>query len=133
MKEIIEFDKTISVTELQKISLKKLRQQRGPLVVLDRKSKKRGFVILDLETYQGLTQSLPAVTTPATKKGSKTDFRSRGLLWDRPAMTNREFSARLKDPHHQEYAWAVKRFFEYAPSKLVTEVLSLEDIQTALS
>lgn len=133
MKEIFEFKKTISMTELQKISFKKLRRQRGPLAVLDRKSKKRGFVIIDLEMYRNLTQSTLPVLRPATRMSSTPDFRVLGLLWDRPTMTSRQFYTRLKDPHHHEHAWAIKRFFEYAPSKVVTHVLSLGEIHAALS
>lgn len=42
----------ISMTDLQKLSLKKLRTMKLPLFVLDRKSKKGGFVIQDLESFQ---------------------------------------------------------------------------------
>lgn len=42
----------ISMTELQKLSLKKLRKMKLPLYVLDRKSKGGGFVIMDLDVLQ---------------------------------------------------------------------------------
>ncbi len=46
----------ISMTELQKLSLKKLRKMKLPLYVLDRKSKGGGFVIMPLtETPQKIS------------------------------------------------------------------------------
>jgi hypothetical protein len=41
-------ENVISMTELQKLSLKKLRKMKLPLYVLDRKSKGGGFVIVGL-------------------------------------------------------------------------------------
>jgi hypothetical protein len=47
---------TISMTELQKLSLKKLRRMKLPLYVLDRKSKGGGFMIAPLsEPTQPIT------------------------------------------------------------------------------
>lgn len=43
----------ISMTELQKLSLKKLRKMKLPLYVLDRKSKGGGFAIVDLNKAGG--------------------------------------------------------------------------------
>lgn len=50
----------ISMTELQKLSLKKLRSKELPLYVLDRKSKKGGFVIVDLESFDKAPKKIPA-------------------------------------------------------------------------
>lgn len=127
------------MTDLQKLSLKKLRKMRLPLFVLDKKSnkKQKGFVVLDLEGFSQLQKEKnPAVTflkkKPIQKKNIP-DFRSLGLLWDRPQLTNRQFFKCVKEPLHPEHKWALKRFLEYAPSVFVTHLLSLEEIREAIS
>ena len=60
------------------------------------------------------------------------DFRGMGLLWDRPSMTNQEFYAALKNSQDANNLWALKRFMEYAPSKVVASVLSLEELSRAV-
>lgn len=110
------------MTELQKLSLKKLQKSRLPLFVLDRKSKRGGFVILNLKSYEELKKS----QTPA-------DYRAMGLLWDRLDLSNEDFHARLKDPGHVEHLWAGRRLLEYARSSVVKEILSLEEIREILS
>lgn len=122
------------MTELQKLSLKKLRKRRLPLFVIDRKSKRGGFVIVDVEGYQktantGQSLNPPTPFLPKGKKGGFPDYRNMGLLWDRPDLTNKEFHRRLKNEDHPENPWAVGRLLERARSERVREILSLEELK----
>lgn len=90
----------ISMTELQKLSLKKLRKMKLPLYVLDRKSKGGGFMI------SPVTSGEETKTENASPlKATPLDYRRLGLLWDHPSMTNEEFHEALKnlfDKFHKE-------------------------------
>ena len=128
-------ESVISVAELQKLSIKRLRRLKTPLVVMDRKSKKRGFVILDWEGYETL-QGMPrekAAPAPVRSRGKPFPFRKMGLLWDRPDLTDRAFETRLHDPRHAEHRWAQRRIFEHAPSAVVTRYYSLAELREALN
>lgn len=115
------------MTELQKLSLKKLRKKDLPLYVLDRKSKKGGFVIVDLESFEKKT------TPPSRKNSSPLDYKKMGLLWDHLSMTNEEFHRALKDPSSEDYSWVARRFLERVSSMKVKEVLSLDELKAILS
>jgi len=119
------------MSELQKLSLKKLRKMHLPLFVLDRKSKKGGFVIQELGTLVDGGQN------PKFEKSKKTtpilDYRALGLLWDRPQMTNEAFHRSLKSPQASDHLWAARRFLERVPSTLVKETLSLGELKEIFS
>src|SRR3989338_8891098 len=119
----------ISMTELQKLSLKKLRKRKLPLFVIDRKSKKGGFVIVDAGQYR----QTPVRSQPPSRnvpiKMEIPDYRNMGLLWDRPDLSNRDFHKRLKDERHNENICAVTRLLDRARSDWVKKILSLEELQ----
>lgn len=117
---------TISITELQKLSLKQLRRRKLPLLVVDRKSKRQGFVILDVETYEKFNKK-----EARKERKSIPDYHNMGLLWDRE-MSNQEFEKRIRNSDHSEHRWAVKRLFEHARSTFITEHFALDEIQTML-
>lgn len=118
-------DRIISLTELQKLSLKKLRKVGAPLFVMDIKSRRKAYVILDMESYDAM------VGHP--NMGSRIyPFRDMGLLWDRSKLSDQDFFVMLMDPNHREHPWAMKRLLEYAPSHVVTRLFSLEDLRKAL-
>ena len=136
MKDIFNIENILSITELQKLSLKRLRRMRPPLLVLDKKSKKKGFVILDMKGFEALKRShdLPTAPTLSPQKASSLpDFRGQGLLWDRPTMTNRDFWHRLRDKNHEEHDWSARRLFEYAPSPFITQHFTLVEIDSMIS
>jgi hypothetical protein len=114
------------MTELQKLSLKKLRKMKLPLYVLDRKSKGGGFVISDLKNPEGPPPSSGKISAPL-------DYRAMGLLWDHPSMTNEEFQKALKDFSSENHDWIARRFLERVPSMRVKDVLSLEELRAILA
>lgn len=122
------------MTELQKLSLKKLRKLHLPLFVLDRKSKRQAFVILDEATFRGLSPAVPDLPQPASSPAAmEYDFRGKGLLWDRPDLSNEAFAKILADPNHPDYRWAASRILERLPSEEVLRLFSLEQISTWLN
>lgn len=130
---MIHPDHVISMTELQKLSLKKLRKTRLPLVVVDQKSKRKGFVILDYPSYEILKNPVKQIMSVHAAPKKMEDYRKSGLLWDRPDVSSASFHSFLKDPSHQEYPWAFQRLLEYARSSVVTKILSLEELKYGLS
>lgn len=134
--KINDSDQIISMTELQKLSLKKLRELTLPLFVLDQKSKKKGFVILDVKSFEKTIRrhkrNRESTGVPMKRIEETPGYRSMGLLWDRLDLSNEQFQVLLKDPNRGEHLWAVKRLLEYAPSTLVTRVLSLSELQEVL-
>lgn len=111
-----------------------------PLFVMDFKSKKKVFVVLDLETYEKADGHPPSWPSPSRGEGKKqstpygnADFRSQGLLWDRPTMSSKKFLSALRDSKNHEHLWALKRLLEYARSEVVTKVLSLEELSKAVA
>ena len=132
----INIDNLISMTALQKLSLRKLRKRTTPLFVMDFKSKCGGFVLLSMEAYEKMGKG-GAIVKPESGSVSESsaaspDYRAMGLLWDRPGMSNEEFHGLLHDFQRKENAWALKRLLEYAPSKFVTRVLSLSELKSAM-
>lgn len=124
----------LSMTELQKLSLKRLRQldlAAQPLLVMDRKSDRKAFVIVDYETFLHGREGGDLEERGREKQKEKGDvlghydFRSRGLFWDRPELTNRQFVAWLKDPRHTEHVWAISRLLERLPSQEMVRLFSL--------
>lgn len=128
------FKRSISFTELQKLSSKKLKKANLPLMVIDRKSNKQGFVILDAASFEQMQSGVVASTkhVKSPHKSGAPDFRALRLLWDRPLLTNRQFGKYLHDAQHLEHAWAVKRVLEYAPSPMAVRWLTLSEIQQAV-
>lgn len=128
-------EQVISLTELQKLSLKKLRNSKlseRPMLVIDRKTGIRAFVIIDYRAFERLT-SVELESQPKSKKVVKAfDFRGRGLLWDRPQMTNREFAKVLSDPDHLDHVWAVSRLFERLASDEILNLFSISSIEAML-
>ncbi len=116
----------ISMTELQKLSLKKLRKTKLPLFVLDQKSKCGGFVIQEMGKLQN---QLPF----KQKKEAIPDYRTLGLLWDRPDLSNEKFNQLIKKFDIQENSWAARRLLERAPSALVTKLFSLDELTQILN
>lgn len=114
----------ISMTDLQKLSLKKLRKMKLPLFVLDQKSKSGGFVIQEMDSH--------SVTSPQ-KKEIVPDYKSLGLLWDRPDLSNKKFNRLIKKFDTQENSWAARRLLERAPSALVTKLFSLNELNQILN
>lgn len=112
------------MTELQKLSLKKLRKMKLPLYVLDRKSKKGGFVIQDLQAYEG--QAVIKDSVPL-------DYRAMGLLWDHPSISNEEFHEALKNPSSENHEWVARRVLERVSSMTVKEILSLDELKAMVS
>lgn len=107
----------ISMTELQKLSLKKLRKKKLPLYVMDRKSKKKIFMI----TVPGKADTPAGAAVP--------DYRGMGLLWDRADLTNEGYHRRLKDGNHPENPWAVTRLLERARSDWVKSLITLDELK----
>lgn len=105
-----------------------------PLFVLDRKSKKGGFVIQDLKAYESTANQEEVLKKPFIRGTvAPLDYRALGLLWDQPSMTNEEFHKALKYPASDDHAWVARRFLERVPSRKVTEVLSLDELKEILS
>lgn len=104
----------ISMTELQKLSLKKLQRMKLPLYVIDRKTGRKAFMISGPETEK--TATIP-------------NYRNMGLLWDRPDLDNQGFHERLKDEKHPENIWAVTRLLERARSEWVKQILTLDELK----
>jgi hypothetical protein len=124
---------TVSMTELQKLSLKKLRQKNLPLIVMDMKSKKGGFVILDYETFLNLKEKKKDEKLPLPSPSLKQyDFRKKGLLWDYPEISNEEFAKRLKNTKHPEHIWAISRLLERLPSKEILKFFTIMEIKAML-
>jgi len=118
----------ISMTQLQKLSLKKLRKMKLPLYVLDRKSKGGGFMIS------------PVASSEETKTGNASphkaaplNYRRLGLLWDHPSMTNEEFHEALKNSSSTDHDWVARRFLERVPSTIVTSILSLGELKAMVA
>lgn len=124
---------TISMTELQKLSLKKLRKMKLPLYVLDRKSKGGGFMISSLDTDEEPIISTSKRSNASVMKSNALDYRRLGLLWDHPSLSNEEFHEALKNPSSGDHDWVARRFLERVPSTIVKEVLSLGELKTMLS
>ncbi len=130
----VDIANVISMTALQKLSSKRLRKGRTPLFVMDFKSKKKVFVVLDMETFEkleGHPPSWPSAARGAQQVGA--DFRKQGLLWDRSTMSNKAFESALRDSKNHEHAWALKRLLEYARSEVVTKILSLAELRKAVA
>ena len=127
----IPVERVISMSELQKLSLKKLRALRlseTPLVVSDLKRHARRFVILDHRAYEDLRRGAGGPKAHPTRAWDL-DFASHGLFWDRPTLTNERFSAMLRDPDDPEYGWAWARVLERIPSRLVTRAIGLDELR----
>ena len=130
----IDPKKILSMAQLQKLSSKRLAKYGTPLFVMDLKSKRKVFVILEADAYEKLAQkelgngALTNVSCNREGGGILPDYRSMGLLWDRAGMTNKEFHKCVKSPENQNYSWAAKRLMEYAPSNIVTKILSLGEL-----
>ncbi|HBF13027.1 MAG TPA: hypothetical protein DDW49_06520 [Deltaproteobacteria bacterium] len=113
------------MTELQKLSLKKLRRAKLPLFVVDQKSKRGGFMI----------SAYPAKDTPSPSFKAlldRYDFKGKGLFWDRPDQSNKKFFLILKNPKSPEYEWAVTRLFERLPSHELLKIFPLSTLSTLL-
>jgi hypothetical protein len=119
----------ISMTELQKLSLKKLRKMKLPLYVLDRKSKGGGFMISPVDSGE----ETKTENAPPLKKAAPLDYRRLGLLWDHPSMANEEFHEALKNPYSTDHDWVARRFLERVPSTIVTDILSLGELKTMVA
>ncbi len=122
----------ISMTELQKLSLKKLREMKLPLFVLDQKSKEGGFVVT---SYSKEITELPEQNSAVTKCRAllnSYDFKSKGLFWDRPDLSNKKFSLILRNPKHPEYEWGISRFLERLSSEEILTLFPLPTIQEML-
>ena len=132
---LVTADRVISMTELQKLSLKKLREMRldrSPLVVRDVKRDRRWFVILDHRTYGRLAGGARGLAEEAAGL-PEIDFAGQGVLWDRPAMTNERYVEILGDPGHPEHLWAWTRAFERLSSRVITRAMGLEQIRGLLA
>lgn len=128
-------DRIISMTELQKLSLRKLREMRldeAPLVVRDMKRRRSRFVILDHRAYERLVEGDAGGTTPVPGLDD-VDFADMGLFWDRPTMTNERFAHILRKRDHAEHRWAWARSLERLPSRLITRSISLADLRRVLT
>lgn len=129
----IAADRVISVTQLQKLSLRKLRAMRleeAPLAVRDNKRRERLFVILDHDTYERLIQGAQALRPEGLED---IDFAGHGLFWDRPTMTNERFAATLSDSNAPDHRWAWARALERLPSRVVTRAVGLEALSGLVS
>lgn len=125
----------ISMTELQKLSFKKMAQRglkKNPLLVLNRKSHEGAFVILSYETYEQwhATQQEHFLPNSLSRIQKNFDFASQGLFWDRLQMNNKEFEKILHDPKHPEHGWAASRLFERLSSQILLQLFSLPTLQT---
>lgn len=129
----IPADRVISMTQLQKLSLRKLRAMRleeAPLLVLDNKRREGRFVILDHETYERLIRGGEAVRSEGL---DDIDFASHGLFWDRPTMTNERFAAILSESRDPDHRWAWARVLERLPSRVITRAVGLDDLSRIVS
>lgn len=122
----------ISMSELQKISLKKLAKlsnNNSMLWLVDHKSKNhKAYVIIDYDSLQqklGPNQSLPPKPTAIAKN---IEFKKLGLFWDRPQMTDALFKSILSSSHHVDHTWAIIRLFERVPSELLIKHFSKEEL-----
>ncbi|GEM_PF-3588864 len=121
----------ISMTELQKLSLKKLRKTKLPLFVLDRKSKSGGFVIThEASQSKQLKKLYPLKYFPQL---NAYDFKAIGFFWDRPDMSNKKFISILKNETHSEYVWAISRLLERLSSQEVVKLFPLSTISEMLN
>jgi hypothetical protein len=123
------------MTELQKLSLRKLREMRldeTPLVVRDIKRRRSRFVILDHDSYRRLLE--PA---PERRRGHDVpldlDFAGHGLFWDRPEMTNVGFARLLVDPARPDHGWAWSRMLERLPSRTITRTFGLAALRRGVA
>jgi hypothetical protein len=131
----IAADRVISMTELQKLSLRKLREMRldeVPLVVRDLKRRQGRFVILDHDAYERLVGSAPAPADAAPRL-EDVPFAEHGLLWDRPTMTDERFAAILGDPADPDHRWAWSRALERLPSRVVTSAVGLAELRARVA
>ncbi len=131
----IDPGRILSVTQLQKLSVKKLRKKGSPLFVMDLKSKRKVFVILDMDTFENISgreRAEKISRADVQKTGSRADYRKLGLLWDRRDLANVAFQNILDDAKNRDHPWAVRRLLEYAPSFLVTKMLSLATLEDAI-
>ena len=135
----VNLDNLISMTELQKLSLRKLRKRKTPLFVMDFKSKRGGFVVMSMEHYEkaggagDLFGAGPSAARSTKRVNPIPDYRAMGLLWERPGLSNKKFHELLHDARQKENAWALQRLLEYAPSRLATSVLSLQELKAAIA
>ena len=60
---------------------------------------------------------------------ARVHFRANGLLWDRPELSDAQFLGILADPDDVQYRWAWTRVLERLPSNVITQALSLGDLQ----
>lgn len=128
-------DRVISMSELQKLSLRKLREMRledAPLVVRDLKRRQGRFVVLDHRGYERLVRCAGAAAS-GTRFPGEVDFASFGLFWDRPEMTNERFSEILADPASDEHDWAWARVLSRLPSRVVTRRIGLSELRERIS
>ncbi|MBF0104945.1 MAG: hypothetical protein HQM16_06415 [Deltaproteobacteria bacterium] len=123
----------LSMTELQKLSFKKITSMRlgdQPLLLMDKKINAEAFVILNYKTYETLqnknVQKQNKQIRPLQIK--KFDFKKSGMFWDRPHMNNKKFADILLDTRHSDHAWAVSRFFERLPSQVILKILSFDTV-----
>jgi hypothetical protein len=124
---VIPADRVISMTELQKLSLRRLRELRlaeSPLIVRDVKRGRGRFVILDHEAWERLAGGA-APGHEDVGELALVDFAGRGLLWDRPEMTNADFAGCLATPDQPDGRWAWRRVLERLPSDLITRAVPL--------
>lgn len=126
----IAADRVISMRELQKLSLRKLREMKladSPLLVRDHKRHRGMFVIVDYPAFERLAGEGAGGRVPASTEDI--DFAAHGLLWDRPGMKNREFGRILSDAADPRHDWAWARVLERLPSRLVTGIVGLGDLR----
>ncbi len=124
-------DQIISMTELQKLSLKKLRKMKLPLYVLDRKSEEGGFAITHLEAAPPSTK-LSISHKKAKLPLSRFDFKGRGLFWDRPSLSNHRFTQILQNPDDPEFPWASTRVLERLRSAEALKLFTWDQIRDLL-
>lgn len=131
----------LGMTELQKISAKrlhKLKKSGAPLLVMDKKSAREIFVILDWENYERLQSAstrAEKITPPPLHSQTALkalDFAERGLFWDRGDMKNADFIERLTNSNHREHAWAVTRLFERLKSSDILKIFGWEGARELL-
>lgn len=122
----------ISMTELQKLSLKKLRKMKLPLYVLDKKSKGGGLVIQPLENFSEGALRPNRFPNRSKEMTGMSDYRKLGLLWDRPDLSNRAFHKLIRNYYLEENQWAARRILERCPSLLVKNIYSLDDLKKIL-
>ena len=127
------------MTELQKLSFKKLNRidkSKKPLLVMDRKTRSKIFVILDYEMYEQLqSQTQKTVTEPIKCKSQleEFDYKARGLFWDCPQMSNQTFSQILNDRKSPKFSWAITRLLERLNSQEVLKLFTVEEIAALIN